>query len=91
MKITTMLGAAGLAIAAMGISTGASAQGWDHQGRDGYRDHGRHDRYDRYDRHDRDGRYRHYGWDRGRHYGWDRHPRRCWTEWRYHHRVRICR
>jgi hypothetical protein len=45
---------------------------------------------------DRDGRP---GWNHGRgdhrgdRRGWrgDRHHQRCWTEWRHHHRVRICR
>jgi hypothetical protein len=86
MKITNLLGAAGLAIAAMGISTSADAQSWGNHGRDGYRDNHRgHDRYDRRDRG------RHYGWDRGHRYGWNHRRVRCWTEWRYHHRVRICR
>ena len=29
--------------------------------------------------------------DRDRGYGWGRHHNRCHTEWRYHHRVTICR
>lgn len=32
---------------------------------------------------------RHYGWNRGRHYSGGN--RRCWTEWRHHQRVRLCR
>lgn len=54
-----------------------------------------------------DWRYRHHDrrWDRGRHRGWDRryydrryyhrryhHSRRiCWREWRFGHRVTVCR
>jgi hypothetical protein len=83
MKITHIAAAAGLVVAALGVSTSANAQDWrgdrDHREyRGDYRGHDRHDGrgYDR---------------DRGRHYGWDRHHRRCWTEWRHHHRVRVCR
>jgi hypothetical protein len=47
-------------------------------------------RHDRWERHDRG---RHTGWERGRHHGWSQHAGRnhCWTEWRHHHRVRVCR
>lgn len=46
-----------------------------------YRDHDR--------RWDRD---RHRGWDRRRYYHRRYHSRRvCWTEWRHHHRVTVCR
>lgn len=75
MKITHLI-AAGLAVATLGIGSAATAQDY----RQGYdqRDH-RGDRRDdrRYDRRD----------DR-RHYD---HRPRCHTEWRHHHRVRICR
>lgn len=79
MKITHILAAAGLAITALGAAAPASAQNW--------RDHRGDDR-GRYDRHDDRGR--HNGWDRGRGHGWNHGPR-CHTEWRHHHRVRICR
>ncbi len=85
MKIRTMLLTAGLAIASLGVSTGANAQDYNGGDRhhDGYRnsDH----RNDRRDDHRRDWRD-----DRGRHNGWNRHQR-CWTEWHHHHRVRVCR
>ena len=76
MKIRAMFAAAGLVIAAMGVSTAADARphdGW------------------------RDGR----GWhDNGRHRGWENRRggyrnhyrgRRCWTEYRHHRRIRVCR
>ncbi len=81
MKLTHLI-AAGLMVAGLGVSsTAATAQdyrgdrGYDHRGDRGY-DH----RGDR-------------GWhDRGRGhgYGWNNH-RRCYTEWRHHRRVQICR
>ena len=80
MKLTTLL-AAGLMAATVGAPGVASAQvygGHGHYDRD-YREY-RGDRHDRYDR--RDYGYRHGGY---------RHGPRCWTEWRHHHRVRICR
>jgi len=77
MKIRNILAAAGLAVAALGASTGATAQTYN----GGDRHYDRDDRDHRNDRRD----------DRGRHYGWDRHHQRCWVEWRHHHRVRICR
>ena len=95
MKIRTMLLTAGLAIASLGVSAGASAQTYNggdrHQ--DGYRNDGdRHDqgyrnndrRDERRDDHRRDWR------GHGRHNGWNRHQH-CWTEWRHHHNVRVCR
>lgn len=90
MKMRTMLLTAGLAIASLGVSAGASAQNYNggdrHDNRDRDRDHRDRDhRNDRRDDHRRDWRD-----DRGRHYGWNRHQR-CWTEWHHHHRVRVCR
>ena len=84
MNILKTIAAAGLLLSTATIATSADAQGR----------HG-----DRYGHHDRDrGRGWGHGYDRGRHYGWDRgrgwgggYHRRCWTEWRWHHRVRICR
>ena len=98
MKIRTMLLTAGLAIASLGVSAGASAQtynggdrrdsGYDRDQRSDQRDR-RDDRRDdrRYDRRDDRRDWRN---DRGNHYGWNRHQR-CWTEWHRHHRVRVCR
>jgi len=95
MKIPHIFAATGLVVAAMTASTSAEAQRW--HGDDGW--HG--DRGwlgDRDWRGDRGwGRDHYWGHDRGWHrgywrradYGW-RYPR-CWTEWRWHHRVRICR
>jgi Ni/Co efflux regulator RcnB len=31
------------------------------------------------------------GWNDGKHHGWNNRHRRCWTEWRHHHKVRRCR
>lgn len=92
MRILKTMAAAGLALSALTVGSTAQAHDYDHgrYGRD-YRDH-RDYRYD-YDRRDgwrrgygyRDGGYRD-GW---RH-GWRDH-RRCWTEWRHHRRITICR
>jgi Ni/Co efflux regulator RcnB len=77
MNILKTIAAAGLLLSTATIATSADAQDYRHGG-------------DRYGHHDRD---RDRGWDRGydrgRH-GWNNH-RRCWTEWRWHHRVRVCR
>lgn len=93
MKIKHMIAAAGLAVAALGMSAGANAQtrhdgGWQHdrgqdsRSRDGYHrdDRGRYDDRRHYGRHD----------DRGRRYAYGHHVR-CHTEWRHHHRIRVCR
>ena len=84
MNILKTIAAAGLLLSTATIATSADAQDYRHGG-------------DRYGHHDRDrGRGWDRGWDRGRHYGWDRgrgwggYHRRCWTEWRWHHRVRVC-
>ncbi|MEP7008217.1 MAG: hypothetical protein ABI810_19720, partial [Sphingomonas bacterium] len=87
--------ATGLVVAAMTASTSAEAQRWHGDGGRGWHDdrgwHG--DRGWRGDRGwhgDRGYRgYRHRPYWRRADYGW-RYPR-CWTEWRRHHRVRICR
>ena len=69
---------AGLALAMLGAATGASAQS--------YGDY-RHDDGRRYEQ--RDGRYdRDHGGDRRQ--DWHHHQR-CHTEYRHHHRVRVCR
>lgn len=80
MKLAKIIAAAGLTVAAVTMSTGASAQDYRHGG---------YDRGDRGDRHDRWDRGHHRGWDNGRHHGWNNH-RVCRTEWRHHHRVRVC-
>jgi hypothetical protein len=79
-----------LAMAASGLSVAASAEAhpdrhryerrWDHRD---YRDHRRYERRPDYRRYDRP-RYRSAWRYRDNH-------RRCWTEWRHHQRVRICR
>lgn len=85
MKLTHFI-AAGLLMVGIGVSTEASAQRWDGQGRSQeYRgdrgdrnwnrgDNRRWDRGDnrRWDRRDNRRWDRHRGWDRGRHHGWDR-------------------
>ena len=89
MKLLHILAAAGLAVTSLAAAIPAEAQhlrdqpGWnDNRGGD----HGR--GWDRGHRGDRG-----HGWDRGRGHGWGRggYGRRCHTEWRHHHRVRICR
>ena len=83
MKITRMLAAAGLVVASLGVATVADAK--DHgRGHEYREDRGHDDRgYDR--RHDRHDNGNHYGWRNGRGH------HRCYTEWRHHHRVRVCR
>lgn len=81
MKLAKIIAAAGLAAAAVTMSTSANAQ-----------DYGRHRGWDNHDRgYDRGD---HRGWDRGRHHGWNnrwnRHHRVCRTEWRHHRRVTVC-
>ncbi|WP_082006769.1 hypothetical protein [Sphingomonas sp. ERG5] len=100
-----LLYAAGLALAMLGMSAGASAQynggnrGDQPRQSEQYRDHDRREargdnrRYDRgdrrYDRHDR--RYDRHD-RRDRRYGWNnRYRPHCRTEWRHHRRVQICR
>ena len=91
MKFKAIFAAAGLAVAALGITGTAQARDrWDeHRG-------SHHDRWDRHDRHDRWDRHDRRDWrdyrrsDRGRHYGW-RDRGHCWTDWRRGERVRICR
>ena len=78
MKLTKIIAAAGLMAASLGASAGADAQRYN-----GDRDHGRYEHRDNGDR-------RYGSHDRGHHYGRDHHQR-CRTEWRHHHRVRICR
>ncbi|WP_231639303.1 hypothetical protein [Sphingomonas profundi] len=82
MNIRIALAAAGLVLASLGATTGAEAR--PHRD-DGYhRDHGRHHGWDRGRRGWNDRRY-------GHHAGYYRPARHCWTEWRHHHRVRVCR
>ncbi|GAA0295654.1 hypothetical protein GCM10009087_01750 [Sphingomonas oligophenolica] len=95
MKISHIFAATGLMVAAMTASTSATAQEWrgDHgrwhhdydrgwdRGWDHGRDRGWHDRRYWHGPRWRPARYHGYGW---------RYPH-CWTEWRWHHRVRICR
>lgn len=81
MTISRIIAAAGLLAAAICASASADAQRYG-----GDRDRGRYEQRD-----NRGDRGHHYGRnDRGRHYGRDR-QQRCRTEWRHHHRVRICR
>ena len=82
MQIIKSIMAAGLLLSTASIATAADAQDRHHGDRGSHFDRGRHGGWDRG---------RHYGWDRGRHYGWGGYHRRCWTEWRWHHRVRVCR
>jgi hypothetical protein len=106
MKISHVFAAATLAVAALGASSSAEAQRWGPGYDRGGPGHGRsYERgYDRgyggggwhhrphYGRGYYGGGYgRGYG-AYGRGYGWRGSHRgvRCWTEWRYRHRVRIC-
>lgn len=91
MKAGRFITAAALMLASVGIGSAASARDYGYGDRDGrgsysqrydgrgYRDHRRYD----------DRRYYSYRGDR-RWNGW-RNDRRCWTEWRRHHKVRVCR
>lgn len=98
MRITHMFAAIGLTVATLATAAPAEAHRRDHdrwdrhdRGRDGWGRHwDRHDRrWDRrWDRHDR-----HHWRDDRRHgprYGY-RYGNRCWSEWRYDQRVRVCR
>jgi hypothetical protein len=98
MKISHIFAATGLAVASLTISTSADAQRWNgHRG--GWHDrgfqggygrgwHGRdHGGYRGYRVYWHGPRYRHYRWRGG--YAW--YGPRCWTEWRYRYRVRVCR
>ena len=85
MKIAPFI-AAGLMLAGIGVSTEANAQS-------------RHERVV-YVEHDRGYGYGHrggyrdgygHGWRRPAYYYGGRHHRRCFTEWRHHRRVTICR
>ena len=99
MKISHIFAATGLAVAALTISTSAGARRWDGD-RGGWHDRGYHDGYDHGWHRDYRG-YRHYRgyWHRPRYRprryyrwrgnGW--YGPRCWTEWRYDYRVRVCR
>ena len=86
MKLLQATLAAALAVSSLAIGGVATAQGM-------HQDQGRgdHDRGDRGDRNDHRG----YNDNRGRHNGWNNgHHNRgghCWTTWRHHHRVRVCR
>lgn len=85
MNILKTIAAAGLLLSTATIATSADAQDYRHGDRYGHYDRDRGRGWDRgYDRG------RHYGWVRGRHHGWGNYHRRCWTEWRWHHRVRVC-
>jgi hypothetical protein len=90
MKMSRIAAIGGLFVAALGLGTAAEARP------DGPRwDNGRH--YGRqYDRGHHYGHDRGYGYDRGNYrrgprYGFNGPRHRCWTEWRHHHRVRVCR
>ena len=103
MKLTHII-AAGLLVA--GVSTGAAAQGMgatvnttttvEHpmaHADDGM-EHRMEHRADRVEHRMEQRREVRHDWrddhDNGHHYGWRNH-RRCWTQWRHHQRVRICR
>jgi hypothetical protein len=92
MKLSHIAAAAGLFIAALGV--GGTAEARPHDGprySDGYRDHrgGGDHRWDRGRGHYRDV----YRGDRGRGraYAYGRGRPRCWTEYRRHRAVRVCR
>ena len=96
MSLKAILAAAGIAVAAMGLSAPAEAHP---RGYNGYHDRGydhdrRGDRWDRRDwRDDRKWDRKHRKWrDRDRRsYSWnDRRGRDCWREWHHGRRVRVC-
>ena len=76
MKMLKIFAAAGLVVAAMGVSVSADAQAR-HHNNGGH--HGWH------------GNRGHHGWHGGRGHGWGRHHGGCRTVIRHHHRVRVCR
>lgn len=81
MRMSRIAAAAGLFIAALGLGGAADARHYD--ARDG-----RH--YGWNDHHRGRGYYGPRGYDRPRGYAYRHHPC-CWTEWRHHHRIRVCR
>lgn len=90
MKKLGIFATAALMLASVGVSTSASAQRYgndrqyerrDDRGR-GY-DHRRYDGDRRFYNHRGDRRWQ-------RNHGW-RNDRRCWTEWRHHRQIRVCR
>ena len=101
MKIFRLFAAAGLVIASLGAPAIAQdhGPGYDHQDRGdrdgrggddrrdgddrGYRGDDRGRGYDRGDGHHDNGH--HYGWRNGGGHG------RCYTQWRHHRQVRVCR
>lgn len=84
MNILKTIAAAGLLLSTATIATSANAQDYHHDRGHHYGwDRGRHNGWDR-----GGGWNNGYGWHRT-HYGWGGH-RRCWTEWRWHRRVRVC-
>jgi len=82
MKMSHIAAAAGLFVASLGVATSADAQPY------------RGDRHQQVDRHHGD-RHRGPGWNndhgRGRGHAYGHNRRRCWTEWRHHRRIRVCR
>lgn len=99
MQMKAIFAAIGIAVAAFGMSGAAEARdyrddrSWSHDRR--WNDDRRWESNRRWDNDRRWQRHRH--WNRDRHWRrdarWDRrhHNRRCWTEWRWNHRVRVCR
>jgi hypothetical protein len=91
MKITRIIAAAGLMVAALGAGTSAEAQrhngdrdnGRYEQRHNGDRDHGRYEQ--------RDNRGHHYGRNDRRRHQARKHHQRCRTVWRDHRRVQVCR
>ncbi|CAN5363979.1 hypothetical protein BH09PSE3_BH09PSE3_14370 [soil metagenome] len=95
MKAYRIFATAALMLASLGISTAASAQVYGNDRHyDSRVDRERGDNHRRYDGDRRHNDYRNYDrrgdrrWQRN--HGW-RNDRRCWTEWRHHRQVRICR
>jgi hypothetical protein len=100
MRILKISAALALMAGSLGLTATADAHPYDGRHdrvervahRDDYRrDHRRYDR-PRYDRRRYEDRRRNQ-WRRHearRHHAY-RNPRRCWTEWRHHRRIRVCR
>ena len=97
MKLKALFAATGLAFAALGTFAPAQAHRWNDDDDRGYdrrydddRRYGRHwtkedwRNHRRWQKHWRDRE-----WRERHQYGWN-DDRRCWTEWRRGHRVKVC-
>jgi hypothetical protein len=91
MKLKALFAAAGIAVAALGVTAPAQAHDGRYYGYDdrGYHDRGDYDRWDRRDWRDERRHWKKHHWRAQHRYGWN-DGRRCWREWHHGDRVRIC-